>query len=166
MCGIVGYIGERDATPVIVNALKKLEYRGYDSAGVAVLENGKIEVRREAGKIAGLETLIQQDPLHGKIGIGHTRWATHGVPSQQNAHPQVGATGKIVIVHNGIVENYLALKDELSSEGVEFKSETDTETIVHLIEHYYAASKDLYGAVNVSAEPMAYWCSPLIIRNN
>jgi glucosamine--fructose-6-phosphate aminotransferase (isomerizing) len=147
MCGIVGYIGERDATPVIVNALKKLEYRGYDSAGVAVLENGKIEVRREAGKIAGLETLIQQDPLHGKIGIGHTRWATHGVPSQQNAHPQVGATGKIVIVHNGIVENYLALKDELSSEGVEFKSETDTETIVHLIEHYYAASKDLYGAV-------------------
>ncbi len=147
MCGIVGYIGERDATPVIVNALKKLEYRGYDSAGVAVLENGKIEVRREAGKIIGLETLIRQNPLHGKIGIGHTRWATHGVPSQQNAHPQVGATGKIVIVHNGIVENYLALKDELSSEGVEFKSETDTETIVHLIEHYYSVSKNLYGAV-------------------
>ncbi len=147
MCGIVGYIGERDATPVIVNGLRKLEYRGYDSAGVAVLENGKIEVRREAGKISGLEALIQQSPLHGKIGIGHTRWATHGVPSQQNAHPQVGSTGKIVIVHNGIVENYLALKEELSSEGVEFKSETDTETIVHLIEHFFAVSQDLYGAV-------------------
>jgi len=147
MCGIVGYIGERDATPIIVNGLKKLEYRGYDSAGVAVLENGKIEVRREAGKLAGLEALVQESPLHGKIGIGHTRWATHGVPSQQNAHPQVGSTGKIVIVHNGIVENYLALKEELSAEGVEFKSETDTETIVHLIEHYYAVSLDLYGAV-------------------
>ena len=147
MCGIVGYIGERDATPIIVNGLKKLEYRGYDSAGVAVLENGKIEVRREVGKLAGLEALVQKSPLHGKIGIGHTRWATHGVPSQQNAHPQVGSTGKIVIVHNGIVENYLALKEELSAEGVEFKSETDTETIVHLIEHYYAVSLDLYGAV-------------------
>jgi len=147
MCGIVGYIGERDATPIIVNGLKKLEYRGYDSAGVAVLENGKIEVRREAGKLAGLEALVHESPLHGKIGIGHTSWATHGVPSQQNAHPQVGSTGKIVIVHNGIVENYLALKEELSAEGVEFKSETDTETIVHLIEHYYAVSLDLYGAV-------------------
>ena len=147
MCGIVGYIGERDATPIIVNGLKKLEYRGYDSAGVAVLENGMIEVRREAGKLAELEALVQESPLHGKIGIGHTRWATHGVPSQQNAHPQVGSTGKIVIVHNGIVENYLALKEELSAEGVEFKSETDTETIVHLIEHYYAVSLDLYGAV-------------------
>ncbi|MEA4812114.1 MAG: glutamine--fructose-6-phosphate transaminase (isomerizing) [Anaerolineaceae bacterium] len=148
MCGIVGYLGERDATPVIVNGLKKLEYRGYDSAGVAVLQKGNIEVRREAGKIAGLETLIARDPLHGKIGIGHTRWATHGIPSQQNAHPQVGSTGRIVIVHNGIVENFLALKEELCAEGVAFKSETDTETIVHLIEHFYALSNDLYAAVS------------------
>ncbi|MFZ3070758.1 MAG: glutamine--fructose-6-phosphate transaminase (isomerizing) [Anaerolineaceae bacterium] len=147
MCGIVAYIGEKNATPIIVSGLKKLEYRGYDSAGIAVLENGKIEVRRDAGKISRLEALINEQPVNGKVGIGHTRWATHGAPSQQNAHPHVGATGEIVIVHNGIVENYLSLREELIAEGAVFKSETDTETIVHLIERYYAIHHDLFTAV-------------------
>jgi glucosamine--fructose-6-phosphate aminotransferase (isomerizing) len=143
MCGIVGYIGPRDATPIILNGLKRLEYRGYDSAGLAVLQDGHIEVRRDAGKLARLAELLQNSPISGKIGIGHTRWATHGAPSAQNAHPHVGATGRVVVVHNGIVENFLELRDELSAEGVTFHSETDTETIVHLVEHYQAAGYDL-----------------------
>ena len=143
MCGIVGYIGPRDATPIILNGLKRLEYRGYDSAGLAVLQDGHIEVRRDAGKLARLAELLQNSPISGQIGIGHTRWATHGAPSAQNAHPHVGATGRVVVVHNGIVENFLELRDELSAEGVTFHSETDTETIVHLVEHYQAAGYDL-----------------------
>lgn len=147
MCGIVAYIGEKDATPVIVSGLRKLEYRGYDSAGIAVLQNGKIEIRRVAGKIEKLEKLVDEYPTKGNIGIGHTRWATHGAPNEQNAHPHVGMAGRIVIVHNGIVENYLSLREELIAEGVEFKSETDTETIAHLIEGFYSESQDLYTAV-------------------
>lgn len=147
MCGIVGYIGERDATPLILNGLKKLEYRGYDSTGLAVLEGGQISVRRDAGKLDQLEALVTEHPTRGSVGIGHTRWATHGVPNQQNAHPHLGSTGKIVIVHNGIVENFLALKEELSADGVVFKSDTDTESIAHLIEKYYAVEKDLFRAV-------------------
>ena len=145
MCGIVAYIGEKDATPVIVSGLRKLEYRGYDSAGIAVLQNGKIEIRRVAGKIEKLEKLVDENPIKGNIGIGHTRWATHGAPNEQNAHPHVGMAGRIVIVHNGIVENYLSLREELIAEGVE--SETDTETIAHLIEGFYSESQDLYTAV-------------------
>lgn len=136
MCGIVGYIGPQDATPIILNGLKRLEYRGYDSAGLAVLENGVIEVRRDAGKLERLETLVAGRPLHGHIGIGHTRWATHGEPSARNAHPHLGETGEVVLVHNGIVENYQELREELSAEGVEFNSETDTETIVQLVDRY------------------------------
>lgn len=136
MCGIVGYLGPRDATPIILNGLRRLEYRGYDSAGIAVLQDDKIEVRREVGKLQRLAALIVEQPLHGNLGIGHTRWATHGEPSARNAHPHIGMTGEVVVVHNGIVENYLELKDELSSEGAVFKSETDTEVIVHLIERY------------------------------
>lgn len=136
MCGIVGYIGEKDATEIILNGLKRLEYRGYDSAGLAVLQNGKIEIRRELGKLSRLAALVAAQPVTGRIGIGHTRWATHGEPSARNAHPHVGATGEVVVVHNGIVENYLELREELASEGVSFSSETDTETIVHLIERY------------------------------
>jgi len=136
MCGIVGYIGERDATPLILSGLKRLEYRGYDSAGIAVLQNSRIEVRRDAGKLGRLVTLVENEPLTGNLGIGHTRWATHGEPSARNAHPHMGATGEVVLVHNGIVENYLELKDELQAEGVEFKSDTDTEIIVHLVERY------------------------------
>jgi glucosamine--fructose-6-phosphate aminotransferase (isomerizing) len=137
MCGIVGYIGDREASAIILSGLKKLEYRGYDSAGLAVINQGVIEIRRDAGKLQHLEELVATSPVAGSVGIGHTRWATHGVPNVQNAHPHLGSTGQVVIVHNGIVENYLELKEELVAEGVEFKSETDTETIVHLIERFY-----------------------------
>ncbi|HEY9121573.1 MAG TPA: glutamine--fructose-6-phosphate transaminase (isomerizing) [Brevefilum sp.] len=147
MCGIVGYIGEQDSTPIILNGLKRLEYRGYDSAGIAVLTNGHIEIRRDAGKLAHLEALVSETPLHGKIGIGHTRWATHGEPNARNAHPHIGSTGEFVVVHNGIVENYLALKEELVAEGTDFKSETDTETIVHLVEKFYSNEGSLVEAV-------------------
>src|SRR5512146_2735482 len=148
MCGIVGYIGSRDATPIILNGLKKLEYRGYDSAGIAVIdEENCIEVRRDAGKLEHLVDLVSTDPLHGKIGIGHTRWATHGEPSAKNAHPHIGATGKVVVVHNGIVENYLELREDLIAEGVVFQSETDTETIVHLIERFLSTDIGLVEAV-------------------
>ena len=150
MCGIVGYIGEKNATPIILGGLKKLEYRGYDSAGIAVIEDEKIELRRDVGKLTNLEKLVREKPLSGNIGIGHTRWATHGEPSTRNAHPHIGETGKVVIVHNGIVENYLELKEELVSEGAKFNSETDTETIVHLIERNLATARNLEEAVQKS----------------
>ena len=136
MCGIVGYIGDRDATPIILNGLRRLEYRGYDSAGIAVIEGGEITVRRDAGKLDRLAELVKNAPLHGQIGIGHTRWATHGEPSARNAHPHVGASGTVVLAHNGIVENYAELREELSAEGVEFNSDTDTEVIVQLVDRY------------------------------
>ncbi len=143
MCGIVGYIGPRDATPIILNGLKRLEYRGYDSAGLAVLNEGKIEIRRDAGKLHRLEALVNGAPITGSMGIGHTRWATHGEPNATNAHPHIGMTGEVVIVHNGIVENFLELRDELEAEGVVFKSETDTEVIVHLIERYLSSEEGI-----------------------
>jgi len=146
MCGIVGYIGDQNATPIILNGLKKLEYRGYDSAGIAVLQDGKIEIRRDAGKLSKLNAMVSLQPLEGQIGIGHTRWATHGMPTAENAHPHIGSTGEVVVVHNGIVENYLELKEELISEGVKFNSETDTETIVHLIEMYMGSGDDFVQA--------------------
>ncbi|MHB8779722.1 MAG: glutamine--fructose-6-phosphate transaminase (isomerizing) [Anaerolineales bacterium] len=143
MCGIVGYVGARDATPIILNGLKRLEYRGYDSAGVAVINGDQIEVRRDAGKLSQLIDLVIKSPVKGAPGIGHTRWATHGAPSARNAHPHVSNSGKVVVVHNGIVENFLELKEELTSEGVTFNSETDTETIVHLAEHLKASGISL-----------------------
>jgi glutamine---fructose-6-phosphate transaminase (isomerizing) len=143
MCGIVGYIGERDATPIILNGLKRLEYRGYDSAGLAVLQDGRIEVRRDAGKLSRLNTLVGESPVHGQAGIGHTRWATHGEPNARNAHPHLGMTGEVVVVHNGIVENFLELREELCAEGVVFKSDTDTEVIVHLVERYLSSETGL-----------------------
>lgn len=146
MCGIVGYIGPREAMPVILNGLKRLEYRGYDSAGLAVLDDGKIEIRREVGKLTRLESLIDQSPITGHVGIGHTRWATHGEPSARNAHPHQSMNGEVVIVHNGIVENYRELRDELVAEGAEFKSDTDTEVIAHLIERYFATGISLLEA--------------------
>ena len=146
MCGIVGYIGPRDATPIILNGLKRLEYRGYDSAGLAVLNNGQLELRKDAGKLSQLVEHVNKSPIKGAPGIGHTRWATHGVPSARNAHPHVGQSGRVVVVHNGIVENFLELKDELTAEGVEFQSDTDTETIVHLVERYIAAGLGLVEA--------------------
>jgi glucosamine--fructose-6-phosphate aminotransferase (isomerizing) len=143
MCGIVAYIGARDATPIILNGLKRLEYRGYDSAGIALIDKGKIEIRRAAGKLSNLETLVMQQPAKGAPGIGHTRWATHGAPSERNAHPHIGNMERVVVVHNGIVENFLELKDELSAEGTLFHSDTDTETIVHLVERYQAGGLNL-----------------------
>lgn len=143
MCGIVGYIGTKDAMPIVLNGLKRLEYRGYDSAGIAVIQDGRIELRRDAGKLSNLAARLEAEPIHGTIGMGHTRWATHGEPSERNAHPHLGATGDIVVVHNGIVENFIELKDELASEGAVFKSDTDTEVIVHLIERFVANGQSL-----------------------
>ncbi len=147
MCGIVGYIGEKNATPIILSGLKRLEYRGYDSAGLAVLTNSHIELRKDAGKLDKLVDLVAAQPVTGKVGIGHTRWATHGEPTARNAHPHPSNDGKFVVVHNGIVENFLELRDELMAEGTQFKSDTDTETIVHLIDHYYALEGNLGEAV-------------------
>ncbi|MGC2659686.1 MAG: glutamine--fructose-6-phosphate transaminase (isomerizing) [Bryobacteraceae bacterium] len=138
MCGIVGYVGNREAVPVIVDGLRRLEYRGYDSAGIAVMNGSqKLELRRASGKLRNLEEAIRLKPLSGSYGIGHTRWATHGRPTEENAHPHRDCTGEIVVVHNGIVENYLALKKQLAEEGHEFKTETDTEIIAHLIEKHF-----------------------------
>jgi glucosamine--fructose-6-phosphate aminotransferase (isomerizing) len=148
MCGIVGYIGPRNATPIILDGLKRLEYRGYDSAGIAVLENRQIELRRDSGKLDRLISVVEKEPIEGQLGIGHTRWATHGEPNVRNAHPHIGATGDVVIVHNGIVENYLELRDELEAEGVEFKSETDTEVIVHLVERYLSQDTEIEEAAS------------------
>ncbi len=147
MCGIVGYIGSQDATQIILRGLQRLEYRGYDSAGIAIYSQGKIEVRRDAGKISHLFELVNAAPLYGNLGIGHTRWATHGEPNARNAHPHLSSSSRIVIVHNGIVENYRSLRDELESEGVHFQSETDTEVIVQLIERYLSTSGSLISAV-------------------
>jgi len=134
MCGIIGYIGPKEVVPVLIDGLRRLEYRGYDSAGVAVVNNGSVDLRRSAGKLSNLETVIGSAPLSGEYGVGHTRWATHGRPTEENAHPHRDCTGKIVVVHNGIVENYLDLKHELQRQGHTFVTETDTEIVAHLVE--------------------------------
>jgi glutamine---fructose-6-phosphate transaminase (isomerizing) len=134
MCGIIGYIGPKDVVPVLIDGLRRLEYRGYDSAGVAVVENGCVDLRRSAGKLSNLETVIGSAPLRGDYGVGHTRWATHGRPTEENAHPHRDCSGKIVVVHNGIIENYLDLKQELQRQGHRFVTETDTEIVAHLVE--------------------------------
>ncbi len=137
MCGIVGYVGQQNAVPIILEGLKRLEYRGYDSAGLAVYcDDQSLGVRRASGKLRNLEETVRLDPVAGSFGIGHTRWATHGRPTEENAHPHRDCTGDIVVVHNGIVENYLPLKDQLTREGHVFKTETDTEVIAHLVEKY------------------------------
>jgi len=141
MCGIVGYVGSKKVVPVIIEGLRRLEYRGYDSAGIAVGGNGDgLQLRRAPGKLRNLEEVIQHQPLEGTYGIGHTRWATHGRPTEENAHPHRDCTGRIVVVHNGIVENYLALKQELIADGHKFVTETDTEVIAHLIEQELASA--------------------------
>ena len=134
MCGIIGYIGPKPVVPVILEGLRRLEYRGYDSAGVAVVQNGGVEVRRSAGKLINLENAIRSKPLSGAYGLGHTRWATHGRPTEENAHPHRDGSGRIVVVHNGIIENYLEIKRELIAEGHKFESETDTEVVAHLVQ--------------------------------
>jgi glutamine---fructose-6-phosphate transaminase (isomerizing) len=140
MCGIVGYIGERKAVPIILDGLRRLEYRGYDSAGLAVLSDSGLEVRRASGKLRNLEEVIRMNPVDGSYGVGHTRWATHGRPTEENAHPHRDCKGDVVVVHNGIVENYLSLKHQLESEGHVFQTETDTEVIAHLVEKYFDGS--------------------------
>ena len=134
MCGIIGYIGQRQVVPLIIEGLRKLEYRGYDSAGIAVVENGALSIRRSAGKLGNLESVLAKDPISGEYGLGHTRWATHGRPTEENAHPHRDCKGRIVVVHNGIIENYLELKRELQSQGHTFVTETDTEVVAHLVE--------------------------------
>ncbi len=147
MCGIVGYVGPRQATPIVFEGLKRLEYRGYDSAGIAVIQGGQISVCRDKGKLVNLGALLETQSMAGTIGIGHTRWATHGKPSQTNAHPHIDCTGRIVLVQNGIVENYRALRQTLKEKGHRFSSETDTEAIVHLIEDFMQEGADLATAV-------------------
>jgi glucosamine--fructose-6-phosphate aminotransferase (isomerizing) len=137
MCGIIGYTGHREVTPILVGALKRMEYRGYDSAGVAVV-NGQLNIVKDAGKVSNLEQLVRESSLSGSTGIGHTRWATHGVPNQVNAHPHTDEDKSIALVHNGIIENYSALRHELGKSGHKFVTETDTETVAHLIEELYA----------------------------
>ena len=134
MCGIIGYIGPKPVVPVILDGLRRLEYRGYDSAGIAVVHDGQIDIRRSAGKLINLENSIQAKPLAGAYGLGHTRWATHGRPTEENAHPHRDGSGRIVVVHNGIIENYLEIKRELIAEGHKFESETDTEVVAHLVQ--------------------------------
>src|SRR5246127_3088224 len=138
MCGIVGYIGPKKVVPVIIEGLRKLEYRGYDSAGIAVVNgNSTLDIRRAPGKLRNLEEVIHNSPIEGSYGMGHTRWATHGRPTEENAHPHRDCTGRIVVVHNGIVENYLSLKKKLIEDGHKFSTETDTEVIAHLVEKYF-----------------------------
>src|SRR5262245_58299287 len=136
MCGIIGYIGSKPVVPVLIDGLRRLEYRGYDSAGVALVSPEGISLRRSAGKLINLENAIREEPVDGLYGVGHTRWATHGRPTEENAHPHRDCTGSIVVVHNGIIENYLAIKRRLTDEGHRFVTETDTEVIAHLVEKY------------------------------
>src|SRR3989441_8945076 len=145
MCGIVGYIGSQHAVPLLLDGLRRLDYRGYDSAGLAVLQDSRIEVRRSVGKLVNLEKALNGMILPGTVGIGHTRWATHGKPSEQNAHPH--RSGPLVLVHNGIIENYAALKVQLQKEGYRFESETDTEVVAHLIARHLKTGVGLEEAV-------------------
>jgi glutamine---fructose-6-phosphate transaminase (isomerizing) len=152
VCGIVGYIGPKKVVPLILDGLHRLEYRGYDSAGIAVVnKNGKLEIRRASGKLNNLEEVLRESPIEGVYGIGHTRWATHGRPTEENAHPHRDCTGEVVVVHNGIIENYLELKKELTGEGHKFVTETDTEVIAHLVEKY-SKDKPLEEAVRLTVK--------------
>ena len=137
MCGIVGFIGNEEATPVLINALKKLEYRGYDSAGIAVLGTESLVVRKAKGALKFLEQKIATEIIQGSMGIGHTRWATHGEPSDINSHPHTDVSGKIAVVHNGIIENHAKLRSWLEGHGVVFRSQTDTEVVAHMIDFHY-----------------------------
>ena len=149
MCGIVGFAGKTEAVPILLDGLERLEYRGYDSAGVAVVSaDGRLQIKKSKGRLSVLRELLNfQNPLSGNIGIGHTRWATHGEPNDTNAHPHVGQEGKIAVVHNGIIENYLEIKNSLIRKGVVFSSDTDTEVIVQLLEYYYRKKSNLLDAV-------------------
>ncbi|MCU0789319.1 MAG: class II glutamine amidotransferase, partial [Verrucomicrobia bacterium] len=154
MCGIIGYVGKRQAGPVLLDGLRRLEYRGYDSAGVSILDNQRIETRKKKGKIEeGLARLLQQQAVSGHLGIGHTRWATHGAPSDENSHPHLDQSGRIAVVHNGVIENFDHLKQELLREGHTFASATDTEVLAHLIGRHYEACQ-AEAARNGEAHPL------------
>ena len=150
MCGIVGVLGHHEAAPILVEALKRLEYRGYDSAGIATINNGKLDRRRAVGKLVNLSDLLVHDPLPGKSGIGHTRWATHGAPSVGNAHPH--RAGGVSVVHNGIIENFRHMRSELASLGVGFETDTDTETIALLANHFITQGMDSVAAANATVD--------------
>jgi len=154
MCGIVGYVGTRDAVPVIVEGLRRLEYRGYDSAGVAVVCEGRLSRRRSAGKLRNLEEALRAEPLSGQFGLGHTRWATHGRPSEENAHPHQDCEGRVVVVHNGIIENYLPLKQRLLAEGHRFVTQTDTEVVAHLVESHLKRGGGFEAAVRRTVDEL------------
>ena len=155
MCGIVGYVGNKQVVPLIIDGLRKLEYRGYDSAGIAVVnEDAELEIRRAEGKLRNLEETIRLTPLDGTYGIGHTRWATHGRPTEENAHPHRDCTGHVVVVHNGIIENYLQLKERLRKTDHRFVTETDTEIIAHLIEEYLKQGDNFERAVRDTAREL------------
>jgi glucosamine--fructose-6-phosphate aminotransferase (isomerizing) len=150
MCGIVGYVGEKVALDVVVEGLRRLEYRGYDSAGVAIVADETLHVAKKAGKLCNLEKLLSEEPLpRSSLGIGHTRWATHGGPTDVNAHPHTSSDGRIALVHNGIIENYVTLRDELEASGIIFKSETDTEVVAQLLGQRVSAGLPLAEAMRV-----------------
>src|SRR3954470_2816198 len=150
MCGIVGYVGDKQAQDVVIEGLRRLEYRGYDSAGIALVHDGEIEWRKRAGKLANLEKALADAPLPGSTtGIGHTRWATHGAPNDVNAHPHLGNDGRIALVHNGIIENFATLRAEVEGAGHELRSQTDTEIAAHLLEAALARGGDLTDAMRV-----------------
>ena len=150
MCGIIGILGDKEAAPRLLEGLKRLEYRGYDSAGIATLVNGHIDRRRAEGKLMNLEARLGQNPLDGTVGIGHTRWATHGGPTEGNAHPH--ATEKVAVVHNGIIENYAEIKEELSQLQCRFETDTDTEVIAHLVTHYLTQGMAPQEAANATLD--------------
>ena len=147
MCGIIGYVGKRNALPILLEGLKRLEYRGYDSAGVALLQDGKLQIKKCVGKVSQLEEATKELKSTATVGIGHTRWATHGVPNDINAHPHMDCHNRIALIHNGVIENYATLKKKLETLGHVFKSDTDTEVLVHLIEEFSRWNKDLDCAV-------------------
>ena len=147
MCGIVGYVGSSQAPEILMDGLKRLEYRGYDSAGIAVHHGKNINMLKAKGKLVNLAEKLKEHPLTGTVGIGHTRWATHGAPSDINSHPHISNDRMIAVVHNGIIENYLDIKEELVQKGYKFVSETDTETVAHLIDYYYTSGMDFFDAL-------------------
>ena len=163
MCGIVGYVGSERAVDVVLEGLARLEYRGYDSAGVAVAAGGRLDVRRAVGKIARLVERVGREPLRGRVAVGHTRWATHGRPSEPNAHPHADCGGSLVVVHNGILENYLALRERLALDGHTFRSETDTEVLAHLVERYVAGGADLAAAVRATLADVRGACAMVVL---
>src|SRR5882757_8565281 len=164
MCGIIGFVGKKSASPILLEGLRRLEYRGYDSAGVVLSHEGSLLVRKKKGKINdGLARLLKSEPVAGNLGIGHTRWATHGVPSDKNSHPHLDQSGKIAVVHNGVIENYDALKQKLLRAGHTFKSDTDTEVLAHLIGDFYEKRRTKNGWGETPSSPNQTGANPLTL---